>query len=114
MDRILTASMLILVLVGCATSKETYTQDGRLEHKIECTGITLTREDCLNSAGAVCGDGGYDIIAERVRARTPVRVHQRSAVDATGGEGQNSSTSEGPRARTVISRDFVVACKPPS
>lgn len=54
---------LCAILTGCATSKETYTQDGSKGHSINCSGTALNWGMCYEKAGEICGSKGYDIIA---------------------------------------------------
>lgn len=54
---------LCTVVVGCATSKETYLPDGEKGHSINCSGAALNWGMCYEKAGEICGRRGYEVIA---------------------------------------------------
>ena len=54
-------------LAGCATSKQTYTADGRIGHSIDCSGGFATWGSCYEKAGGLCGAKGYDVLEKLAR-----------------------------------------------
>ncbi|MEO8157999.1 MAG: hypothetical protein ABI648_09400 [Betaproteobacteria bacterium] len=57
------AVALCTLMVGCATSKETYLPDGGKGHSIDCSGSALNWGMCYEKAGEICKTSGYDVIA---------------------------------------------------
>ena len=53
---------LTFVLNGCATVKETYSQDGRKAYTLNCSGLARGWDKCYAAAGELCKTKGYDII----------------------------------------------------
>lgn len=52
----------IFALAGCATSKQTYTADGRIGYSIDCSGGFATWGSCYEKAGGLCGAKGYEVL----------------------------------------------------
>ena len=52
-----------LILTGCATSQETYTESGRPGYTIDCSGTARNWGMCYEKAGNICRERGYDIVA---------------------------------------------------
>ena len=57
------AIALCTLMVGCATSKETFLPDGGKGHSINCSGSALNWGMCYEKAGEICGTKGYEVIA---------------------------------------------------
>ena len=57
----------IFALVGCVTSKQTYTADGRIGHSIDCSGGFATWGSCYEKAGGLCGAKGYEVLEKLAR-----------------------------------------------
>ena len=53
---------LTFVLNGCATVKETYSQDGRKAYTLNCSGLARGWDKCYAAAGELCKTKGYDIL----------------------------------------------------
>ena len=53
---------LTFVLNGCATVKETYSQDGRKAYTLNCSGLVRGWDICYAAAGELCKTKGYDIL----------------------------------------------------
>jgi hypothetical protein len=58
------AVVLLVAIIGvsCATSRETYTADGRPGYSINCSGTALNWGNCLEKAGDLCGERGYQVL----------------------------------------------------
>lgn len=83
------AFIVLLFLVGCATSKETYTPDGSLGYSVDCSG-TKSWSPCYEKAGELCGSRGYLVVA--------------------GGSEQGFVATQ-VFAGSTISRSMVIRCK---
>lgn len=47
---------------ACATSKQTFTADGREGYSLNCSGAARTWGQCLEKAGEICGTRGYEVL----------------------------------------------------
>ena len=54
MFRTIFISAVILFVGGCATVKETYSQDGSKAYTINCSGLARGWDKCYSSAGDLC------------------------------------------------------------
>ncbi|MBT9569417.1 MAG: hypothetical protein IV085_14100 [Thiobacillus sp.] len=54
--------MVVLLVGGCAISKETYLPDGRVGYSISCDGAAVGMNVCFEKAGEICGARGYDLL----------------------------------------------------
>jgi len=110
-------SILATVLSGCATSRETYTADGRSGYSLNCSGSMLNWGMCEEKAGDLCGDKGYDILSrngENVGNITNYNssasangfVNNRSAQYYAQGQSSLFSTP-------IVHRTMTIACKKP-
>jgi len=54
--------MIVAFVSGCATSKKTYTSDGREGYSINCSGSALNWGMCYEKAGELCGSKGYEVL----------------------------------------------------
>lgn len=54
--------IIMLVISGCATVKETYAPDGRKAYTLNCSGTARGWDKCYAAAGERCGSAGYDIL----------------------------------------------------
>jgi hypothetical protein len=58
------ASLFAIVLLGgCATSREAYLADASPAQTIECAGVFGSWNSCRAQAQTVCGDSGYQVIS---------------------------------------------------
>lgn len=90
--------LLAIVLVGCATVKETYAPDGRKAYTLNCSGLARGWDKCFSAAGEICKSAGYDILD---------RSSEGISVASFGG----SSASFGGSAASSNERSMVIACK---
>ncbi len=60
--KMMLATLLILVLMGCATSKEIVLPSGQKGHSIDCSGSAIPIAKCYEKAGELCPNG-YNIIS---------------------------------------------------
>jgi hypothetical protein len=90
------AVVLLIAILGasCATSRETYTADGRLGYKISCSGTALNWGNCLEKAGDLCSERGYTVL-EKSSDQGPVVT------------GTQASLYGG----SVMNRSMIVQCK---
>lgn len=51
-----------LLIIGCATKRETYAPDGRKAYALNCSGLARGWDKCQTAAGELCGAAGYDIL----------------------------------------------------
>jgi hypothetical protein len=82
------------LLVGCATSRQTFGPDGRQAFSLNCSGLALSWGACYEKAGAICGARGYDVVS----------VNGDSGAIVTASPQQAFGSS-------VITRSMVVSCK---
>ena len=54
--------ILFSVMCGCATSKETYTADGKKGYSINCSGTVSNWGKCYEKAAEICGEKGYIVL----------------------------------------------------
>ena len=64
MGRLSVLLLLMLLMFGCATSRETYTATGQRGHSIDCSGSALNWGMCYEKAGKLCAEKGYDVLAK--------------------------------------------------
>jgi hypothetical protein len=90
------AFVLLVAIIGasCATSRETYTADGRVGYSINCSGTALNWGNCLEKAGDICGERGYTVLEKSGDQGTVV----------TGGQF-------GLYGGSVMNRSMIVQCK---
>ena len=50
------------LISGCASVKETYSQDGRKAYTLNCSGLARGWDKCYAAAGELCKTKGYDIL----------------------------------------------------
>lgn len=60
--KILSLTALVLLLSGCASTKQTYGPDGRVAHSLNCSGTLRDWGMCYQKAGEICGLSGYDVL----------------------------------------------------
>lgn len=85
---------LVVLLAGCATSRETYLPDGSVGHSIQCSGAALSWGQCIEKAGELCGSRGYETLV------------------APGEQGVVATGSQyGAFAGTTHNRNMIIKCK---
>ena len=91
-------AMLFLIIVaivsGCATSKKTYTSDGKEGYSINCSGSALNWGMCYEKAGELCGTKGYEVLEKSGDTGAMVTAGQYGLF---GG--------------SVINRSMIIKCK---
>jgi hypothetical protein len=81
-------------LIGCASSSQTYTSDGRVGYSLNCSGTARNWGMCEQKAGELCGTRGYEVLS------------------TTGDHGVVVTASNGSAyASTTISRTMLITCK---
>ena len=94
MGRLSMLSVLLLLMTGCATSRETYTANGQLGHSINCSGSALNWGMCYEKAGKLCGEKGYEVLAK------------------SGDQGAMiTATQFGLVGGSVMNRSMIIQCK---
>jgi len=56
------ATIVTVLIAGCASSESTYTSTGKKGHSIDCSSSIGTWGDCYEEAGEICGARGYTIL----------------------------------------------------
>mgnify|MGYP001331164340 CR=1 FL=1 len=87
--------LIVVVLIGgCATAKQTYTADGQQGYSINCSGSALNWGMCYEKAGELCGEKGYEVL------------------DKSGDQGAMATgTQYGLFAGSIINRSMIIKCK---
>ena len=86
--------LVVAVLGGCATSRQTYTSDGQQGYSINCSGSALNWGMCYEKAGEICGGKGYEVLQK------------------SGDQGAMiSGTQFGLFGGSVINRSMIIKCK---
>ncbi len=118
-------------LVGCATSRETYTADGEITtttplppfrisrevytadgeigHSINCSGKFMTWGGCFAEAGQLCGSQGYTVLAQN--GEKGGFITGGSQVSEAGGSFGGSSSIYG---STTHIRSMLIKCGKPN
>jgi hypothetical protein len=55
-------AVLLVVLSGCATSKEISTAEGKPAYSIQCRALFLYSFDCMEKAQQLCGVRGFNVL----------------------------------------------------
>ena len=85
---------IVIIEASCATSRETYTADGRLGYSINCSGTALNWGNCLEKAGDICGERGYTVL------------------EKSGDQGSVVTSGQlGLYGGSVMNRSMIVQCK---
>lgn len=81
--------------LGCASSTQTYTPDGREGYSLNCSGTARTWGMCEQKAGEICGSRGYNILS------------------TSGDQGVIATASSGGNffATSTISRTMLIVCR---
>lgn len=96
----------VILLQGCATSREVFLADGSRGYKIDCSGAIMNYGDCLEKAGSICGDRGYLVVNQQGDA-VPMSI-------ASGGFSANSQAASGgfyAQSGTIVTRNLFIKCK---
>ncbi|MBD5416419.1 MAG: hypothetical protein HDR50_01800 [Desulfovibrio sp.] len=86
---------LMVLIAGCATSKQISGPNGEVLHSIDCSGYYSNIGTCLEKAGKICGSRGYDILLG-------------------GAENHGTGMSSGQFglfAAPIVSREIIIRCK---
>lgn len=82
-------------LAGCAVSRQISGPDGETLYAIECSGYMMTMGSCLEKAGKICGDNGYELL-----------------MGGTTNHGNAATFGQfGVISTPIIQREIVVRCK---
>ena len=94
MKRLLIFTIFMMLVYGCATSRQTYTPDGQKGYIIECSGTALNWGMCYEKAGNICGEKGYVVL------------------EKSGDKGTLISGNQyGLYGGSVINRSMIIKCK---
>jgi hypothetical protein len=63
-------AVLLVVLSGCATSKEINTAEGQRAYSIECRAVFEASFDCFEKAQELCGVKGFNVLHEKSSTST--------------------------------------------
>lgn len=100
--------LLCIGLSGCAVAYDSYLPDGSKGYNIDCSGSMMTYTSCMQKAGDLCGDKGFQVFAAD-GSSTPVGFSNGSAfVNQYGGQAQSSSWFG-----SAVSRGMLVKCGKP-
>lgn len=88
----------ILLMSGCAASKQLSGPNGEILHSIDCSGYMNNMGTCLEKAGKICGPHGYDLLLGGT---------QNHGTGMSGGQF-------GLFAAPIVSREIIIRCKDPS
>jgi hypothetical protein len=106
-----------LLLAGCVSSSETYTQSGKKGHTISCTpgwtgGIvgavanaSTSWAQCYQRAGELCGAGGYKILEQ---------VGEAGVYSQGGAYVNQNGGAAGGFTSTTNNRMMIVQCNDPA
>ena len=75
---------LTFVLNGCATVKETYSQDGRKAYTLNCSGSARGWDKCYAAAGELCKTKGYDIMNKTGEGESNALIQNNISVNEYG------------------------------
>lgn len=102
--RLILILILCFIMVGCASSKKIYTQDGEPGFALNCSGTARSWDDCYEKAGKLCGTRGYTII-DRNTEHNSTATGYASANNFYGSSQFYGSTYQ--------NRTMVIKCKKP-
>tara|TARA_B110000858_G_C17592596_1_gene376380 strand:+ start:346 stop:651 length:306 start_codon:yes stop_codon:yes gene_type:complete len=87
-------TLVVCLIGGCASAKQTYSSDGEIAHSLNCSGTARNWGMCYAKAGEICGSKGYDVLTKE-------------------GEqgGVASASSSNAFASSLHFRTMTVACK---
>jgi hypothetical protein len=84
MIKMITISLMAVLLGGCASARKTYTSGGKEGYILNCSGSASTWGKCYERAGDLCGEKGYDVlekIGETLTSSTGNMLEQHSGTD---------------------------------
>jgi hypothetical protein len=85
---------LVILLAGCASSKEVDITEGQRGYSIDCSGDHLNWSLCYEKAGQICGEKGFEIL------------------DKTGGTGMVvAGIQYGVDGASGLDRSMIVKCR---
>ncbi|WP_202966744.1 hypothetical protein [Cupriavidus sp. IDO] len=61
--KIIGITAVAILIAGCASASKTYGPDGREAYALNCSGLARTWGACLERAGDICGERGYNVIS---------------------------------------------------
>ncbi len=95
-----------LVLVGCATVRESYGPDGRKAYSLNCSGTARGWDKCFSAAGEICGSAGYDVLDRNSESMVAGSYGSSANVNSMGG-----SASSGGFIGKTNERSMLISCK---
>ena len=57
-------TLVVCLIGGCVTAKQTYSSDGEIAYSLNCSGATNNWGKCNEKAGEICGSKGYDVLTK--------------------------------------------------
>ncbi len=87
---------LAALVTACATSREVYTSTGELGYSIDCSGTGLDWDMCLEKAGKLCREKGFEIL-------------QTSSDTGNFSFQQSSGKTRSPSTR-LKNRNMIITC----
>ena len=102
--------LIILILAGCATSKQIYLADGTQGHIISCDGIVITFDECYGKAGEICTTSGYHLI-DKMGESHELSVAQANAESYYANNTGHSYCHYTSVRGNVVSRSLHIKCK---
>lgn len=88
------ATIVTLLLVGCADSQPVFTSNGKKGHSIDCSGEFSTWGDCYEKASEICKARGYRVLE---------KMGDKESSITAGKDGLFSSTTH--------TRNLIIQCK---
>ena len=93
--RILFIIIFSLLECSCAVSRQITGPNGEVLHSIDCSGYALNMGMCLEKAGKICGEKGYDIV-----------------MGGTSNQGGATTYCQyGLFSAPIIQREIIIKCK---
>ena len=83
MIRFVVFAIVLLIMGGCATSREVYFADGSNGHFINCQGAFQGFSSCLVTAGDICETRGYLVVNQQGEA-VPLAAASRGYIAHSG------------------------------
>lgn len=99
---ILWMAVLTVGIAGCATVKETYSEDGRKAYTLNCSGKARGWDKCYSAAGDLCKEAGYEILSRNSEDTSSSFVSGNTSKSSGSISGSSMKTNE---------RSMVIVCK---
>ena len=99
---ILWIAAVVVSNAGCATVKETYSEDGRKAYTLNCSGTARGWDKCYSAAGDLCKESGYEILSRNSEDTSSSFVSGNASRQSGSVSGSSVKTNE---------RSMVIVCK---